>query len=263
MSTNSQSLGQLLDGALSAGLIGAHSRSLLSGDLGDVVVAGAAGAALDDILAADVTLVTVLIDSSSSIRFSGLEQAVRQGEGALLDAFAGSGVADDILLALWTFADRSRVVHSYLPVGDATRLDKGNYQASGGTALYDAWCDALTANLAYAQTLRDGGTPCRSVVVVITDGEDVCSKRSAHDCASLSRDVLASEQFSLAFVGVGQEADFRAVAKRMGVPQDSVLVCQSATPAGLRQAFQLVSQSTIRASRAMVRPGGGAGFFAP
>ncbi|MCB9762957.1 MAG: VWA domain-containing protein [Alphaproteobacteria bacterium] len=257
------SLPGLFDGAASAGLLGPGSRSLLSGDLGAVVVAGAAGADLEDIMACDVTLVTVLIDSSSSIGCGGLEQAVRDGQNALLDAFAASSAADDILVALWTFNDNRRVVHSYVPVGDAKRLDQHSYRASGGTALYDAWCDALAANVAYAQTLRDGGTPCRSVVVVVTDGEDVCSKRKVGDCRKLSADLLKSEQFVLAFVGVGSEADFRRVAKRMGVPDDCVLVSAQATPKAIRQAFHMVSQSTIRASQGLVRPGLQAGFFGP
>jgi hypothetical protein len=166
-------------------------------------------------------------------------------------------------MALWTFASNLDVLHSYLPVSDAVRLDARNYRANGSTRLHDTWCDALAANVAYAQRLRDGGTPCRSVVVVITDGEDVGSQRSAGDCARLSRDLLASEQFVLAFVGVGKEVNFAAVAKSMGVPDGCVLVQKDATATSLRRAFQLVSQSAIRASQGRIAPGAAAGFFTP
>jgi hypothetical protein len=256
-------LQSLFLGAQSSGLISAQTRSMLTGHLGDVVIAGAAGTALEDIVAADVTLVTVLIDASSSIAYGGLEQAVRDGHAALLDAFGGSKEADSILVATWTFDSRHRALHSYVPVDQATRLDASNYAGTGATVLYDAWCDGLAANVAYAQQLRDGGTPCRSVAVVITDGEDTSSRRSRNDCARLSADLLRSEQFVLGFVGVGDAVDFRRIAQQMGVPDGSVLVQRDASPAALRQTFQMVSRSALRVSQGRVRPGGQLGFFGP
>ncbi len=253
----------LLATAVADGVLSPQSSSLITGNLGKVVIAGAAGKALEDIVASDVTLITVLIDASSSIQDRGLEQAVRDGQNHLIDAFAGSKQKDAILMALWTFSSDLDVLHSYLPVNDAVRLDARNYKAHGSTRLYDTWCDALAANVAYAQRLRDGGTPCRSVVVVITDGEDVGSSRTAGNCAGLSRDLLASEQFVLAFVGVGKDVDFHLVAKSMGVPDGCVLVQKNATAGTLRAAFQMVSQSAIRASQGRIAPGAAAGFFTP
>jgi uncharacterized protein YegL len=217
---------------------------------------------MEDIEASDVTLVTVLIDASSSIQSRGLEDAVRLGQNLLVDAFDKAKEKDSVLMALWTFNDELRVHHAYVPVDACTRLDAASYAGLGSTRLYDTWCDALAANVAYAQRLRDSGTPCKSVVVVITDGEDCGSRRSARDCAKLSRDLLASEQFTLAFVGVGSDVDFRAVAKKMGVPDGSVAVQANTSPTALRQLFHMVSQSAIRASRANVTPGG-TGFFGP
>jgi hypothetical protein len=243
-------------------VISAATSTQLSGDLGAIVIAGAAGMDLENITASDVTLVTLLIDASSSIAASGLEAAVREGQRALLDAFAASREKDSVLVATWTFNDEIRVLHSYVPVDDAVRLDATSYAGVGTTHLYDTWCDALAANIAYAQRLRDGGTPCRSIVVVITDGEDCGSRRKAADCAKISRDLLASEQFVLAFVGVGSDTSFRAIAKRMGVPDGCVEVQTQATPANMRKVFHMVSQSAIRASRGLIAPGAAAGFFA-
>jgi hypothetical protein len=249
--------------AVAKGVLSSASSALITGNLGPLVLAGAAGKALEDLTATDVTLITVLIDASSSIADRGLEQAIRDGQNSLIDAFGGAKERDSMLLALWTFATDMDVLHSYVPVEDATRLDAKNYRAQGATRLYDTWCDALAANVAYAQRLRDGGTPTRSVVVVLTDGEDVSSKRGAGDCARLSKDLLASELFTLAFVGVGTAVDFEAVARAMGVPPGCVLVQKDATAAGLRRTFQLVSRSAIRASQGRVQPGVNAGFFSP
>jgi hypothetical protein len=261
--TSKNDVAQLFANAAQAGTISEETQSLLSGNLDAVVIAGAAGMNVENVAASDVTLVTLLIDASTSIHTAGLEQAIRDGQNALLDAFGNSREKDAILVALWTFSDELRVVHSYVPVDDATRLDASNYAGLGGTHLYDTWCDALAANVAYAQRLRDSGTPCKSIVVVITDGADYGSRRRAKDCARISRELLASEQFVLAFVGVGAESDFRPIAQKMGVPDGSIAVQKDATPSALRAVFRMVSQSAIRASRGLVAPGAGAGFFGP
>lgn len=260
MSNSQNDVQALLGAAVQAGVLGVDT---ITGDFGEMVVAGAAGVDLETIQAADVTLVTLLIDASSSIAAAGLSGAIVAGQQDLVEAFAGSRERASVLMALWLFNDELEVVHAYVPVSDATKLEAKRYRPGGGTRLYDTWCDALTANVAYAQRLRDGGTPCRSVVVAITDGEDCGSRRTTADCAKLSRALLASEQFVLAFVGVGNATDFRRIAEKMGVPDDSVAVQAQATPAALRQVFRMVSQSAIRASRAKIGPGAATGFFAP
>lgn len=255
-------VGQALSSAQASGLLSQQLSAQLSGNLGDVVIAGASGVDADSIMATDVTLVTILLDASSSIGYGKLEQAVRDGHNELLESFAGSREKDSVLVALWTFADDAEVVHAYLPIGDATRLDQKNYRAGGCTRLYDTWCDALTANLAYAERLRDNGTPVRSIVVVITDGMDNRSSKKQYECKQLSDSLLKSEQFILAFVGVGAD-DFQGVAKRMGIPSGCIEVQTSVTPSGLRQVFQMVSRSAIRASQGLISPGAQAGFFRP
>jgi uncharacterized protein YegL len=256
-------LSSLFSSAQAAGTISPLTQQIITGSLGAMVIAGAAGKDAEDIIASDVTLVTLLVDASSSIHERKLEDAVRDGQNMLVDALSQSRERDAILMALWTFNDDLRVVHSYVGMDDVTRLDKKNYQGGGCTRLYDTWCDALAANVAYAQRLRDAGTPCKSVVVVVTDGEDVGSKRRVSDCASISRDLLASEQFTLAFVGVGSAVDFHGIARSMGVPDGCVTVQAQATPSAIRKVFRMVSQSAIRASQGLVRPGANTGFFTP
>lgn len=263
MSDDDNDVSGALAGAVASGVLSPQSATLITGNLGGVVIAGAAGKALEDIVASDVTLITVLIDKSSSIADTNLTQAVRDGQNELVKAFRGAREKDSVLMALWTFESSMDVVHSYLPADDAVLLDSKNYRPGGATTLYDTWCDALAANVAYAQRLRAGGTPCRSVVVIITDGADCGSNRRASDCKRLSQDLLASEQFTLAFVGVGKDTDFLKVAKSMGVPDSCVLVQKDATPSALRRTFQMVSQSAIRASQGRIQPGANAGFFTP
>jgi len=252
----------LLAGATTAGVVSQGTLDMLGGDLGAVIIAGAAGMDTEDIVASDVTLITVLIDASSSIAGSGLEDAVRAGQNTLIDAFRDSKEKDNVLLALWTFNSDLNVVHSYVPIEDATRLDASNYAGVGGTRLYDTWVDALAANVAYAEQLRASGTPCKSVAVVITDGADCGSRRRAADCARITKDLLASERFQLAFVGVGADADFRPTARSMGLPDGSIAATGNASPSAVRRMFHMVSQGAVAASQRVVGAPG-AGFFGP
>ncbi len=263
ISPTGPSIQALFGRAQAQGTLSSSSTSVLSGDLGPIVIAGAAGKHADDIVASDVTLVTLAIDASSSIGGRGLEDAVRQGQHQVLDAFAGSREKDAVLVALWTFSSTAKVIHSYVGVDDAVRLDATNYRASGTTHLYDTYLDAAAANVAYAQTLRDAGTPVRSVLVVITDGEDVGSRRSARSCKKVTDDLLASEQFHLAFVGVGSDVNFSKVAASMGFAPGSVLIQKDATPQALRQTFAMVSRSAVRASQGRIQPGPATAFFGP
>ncbi|MCP4502821.1 MAG: hypothetical protein GY822_23015 [Deltaproteobacteria bacterium] len=82
--------------------LSAASSSLLTGSLGPMVIAGAAGMDSEDIEASDVTLFTILLDKSSSIAFGGLENAVWQGQQELLDSLLASREGDSVLLAQWT-----------------------------------------------------------------------------------------------------------------------------------------------------------------
>ncbi len=103
----------------------------------------------------------------------------------------------------------------------------------------------------------------RSVLVVITDGEDVGSRRSARSCKKVTDDLLASEQFHLAFVGVGSDVNFSKVAASMGFAPGSVLIQKDATPQALRQTFAMVSRSAVRASQGRIQPGPATAFFGP
>lgn len=256
--TDTNDVSSLLGRAASSGTVSAAS---IGGHLGQVVIAGAAGIDAEALVASDVTLVTVVLDASSSIASRGLEDAVIRGYDELVSALSSAREKDSLLVALWTFADEARVVHAYVPLDDATRLDATTYRGFGSTRLYDTFCDAVLANVAYAERLRSAGTPARSIVVVLTDGEDCGSTRRASDCQKLASEVLATELFQLAFVGVGDEPTFRKVALEMGFPKGSIAVESNATAQSIRALFRMVSQSTLRHSRRTVGTTGG--FFGP
>ncbi|OGI16597.1 MAG: hypothetical protein A3J63_01985 [Candidatus Moranbacteria bacterium RIFCSPHIGHO2_02_FULL_40_12b] len=254
----------ILQDAAEDGVISQKALQVI--DINDTVLAGIDGTDIDDIQATDVTLLTLVVDDTGSLAH--LIDSVIEGQNQLLEAIRNSKQKDNILLALWKFDADSKLVHSYVPVGQATKLDRRNYRASGSsTALNDAWMNAMASNIAYAQMLRSSGTPVKNIAVVITDGQDNDSRRyRAADCAKVNKDLLKSEQFILAFVGMGQtaadETQFRLIAEEMGFPDGAILTVDS-TPSEIRKIFNMISQSAIRASQKAVSAAAQNSFFNP
>ncbi|MNC06560.1 hypothetical protein D3C81_763310 [compost metagenome] len=249
-------LNDILNGAVEEGILSPNTLDMI--DVNDAIAIGSNGMDVDDVLATDVTLVTLITDNSGSIGFSGLEDAVRTGQNEMLDAFLNSKQKDSIMLAQW-FINESTPIHSYVSLDKATKLDKSNYNAGGGTPLYDRTVEAVISNVAYAQQLRDTGTPVTSVIIIITDGYDEGSRKyRAGQVAQVIKDVMR-EQFAVVLVGVGKD-DFRKVAKDMGISDGNVLTVDS-TPSEIRKACQMVSQSTIRASQTKIDPTNNNSFF--
>ncbi len=255
----------ILGEAIQEGVISKKTLQII--DINDAIIAGIGGIDADEIMATDVTLFTIIIDNTGSIRFAGLTDTIREGQNLMLNAFINSKQKDNILIAQWKLGDESELIHSYVPVEQAERLTKSNYNPRSGTALYDVWVEVLTANIAYAQKLKSKGTPVKSIVVVLTDGQDTSSRKyGVNDCDRINKEVLKSEQFIIAFVGVGNDAKdaaaFMLIAQEMGFPDGSILTTD-ATESELRKAMGFVSRSALRASQKAVTPSGQNSFFNP
>lgn len=258
-SNSNQGAGEIqaiLGEAAAEGVISPGSLQVI--DIDDTVLAGAGGIDIDEIVATEVILMTFIYDDSGSISFAGLAGSVIIGQNEMIDSIAVSKQKDGILMAQWKLGSAAELVHSYLPIDQAAKLDGSNYDPRSGTALYDVWLDALAANVAYAQKLRSGGIPVRSIAAIITDGMNEHSRKyDIGDCRRVNQELLMSEQFALAFVGVGNsqsdEDRFRQVALEMGFPDGSILTASGMTEqerkSAMRRVFGLVSQSAIRASQ--------------
>ena len=251
----------IFNNASETGMITPQSANLIIGNMGELVVQGANGIDTDDIESSDVTLVTIIIDRSQSMGH--LKDAVTESYKSMINSFIGSKQSDDIMVSLWIYGSDVSLVHSYTPVNDIDVNDTSWYQIGGMTALHDAWFNAVSSNVAYAQQLRDSGTPCKSIVVIATDGQENASRQvDAGKCKQLSHDLLKSEQFILAFVGIGPDEDeYKAEAENIGIPDGCIMIETDVNPSNLRRIFQVISQSAIKASQGQIIPGSSAGFF--
>lgn len=236
----------LIQSAQADGL-SAQSVGILVNNLNPVSIAGAAGTSIQDLMGDDVTLYVRVIDRSSSM--SRFRSVVVEAANDQLDALVGSKAPDSILMSSFLFNTTSTLLHSYLALDKALRLDNNSYDPEGSTALYDAVMDAITSAVSYTQQLRDAGIRVRIVVVIVSDGEDNVSNHSAGQVKSVIEDLIRQEIYTVAFVAFGTHGQTTAAA--MGIPTGNVLE-STADAHHIRAGFNEVSKSVIRASQTIV-----------
>ncbi|MDJ0703681.1 MAG: hypothetical protein QNJ46_10415 [Leptolyngbyaceae cyanobacterium MO_188.B28] len=217
-------------------------------DIGAQIQAGL-GAPVDDVMASEVVLVTIMPDDSGSIRFSGNSAVVRAGHNTVLDALMASKQQDALLVHNRYL--NGKVLYPYCPVNQAVRMDKHNYDPNKGTPLYEQTVVLLGTVLAKTQEFADNGVPVRTVTLIITDGADEHSNRTqAKDVKVIVDDMLRSENHIIAAMGIddGGYTDFRKVFREMGL-RDEWILTPGNSQTEIRKAFQIFSQSAVRASQ--------------
>ncbi|WP_448573998.1 hypothetical protein [Trichothermofontia sp.] len=242
-------LNDLFQSAQDEGLLSNTSFQALNViDIGAQIQAGL-GIAIDDVTASEVVLVTIMPDDSGSIRFSGNTQVVCAGHNTVVNVLQSSAQKDNILIHNRYL--NGTVLYPYCPVTQAILMDSHNYDPNLGTPLYDQTVVLLGTVLAKAQEFADNGIPVRTITLLITDGADAHSQRAtAKTVRSLVQDMLRAENHIIAAMGIddGGSTNFRQVFRDMGIRDEWIL-----TPGNghkeIRQAFQLFSQSALRASQ--------------
>jgi hypothetical protein len=240
-------INHLFDSAVAQGALSPESLGALTvTDLGQDIQS-ALGISVDDVTASEVVLVTLMPDDSGSISQAGNATLVREGHNGVLDALQNSAKVDSILVH--TRYLNGYVLQPYAPLPSAQRLDTQNYDPALGTPLYDQAVVLLGTVLAKAQEFLDAGVSVRTVTLLITDGGDCGStQHKARDVASLVADLLGQERHIVAALGIDDgSTDFRRVFKEMGI-EDRWILTPKNDKTEIRRAFQLFSQSAIKAS---------------
>ncbi len=255
----SPNVNSLFGAAHVEGVLSPTSFQALTGvDLGAQIQAGL-GVSVDDVEASEVVLLSIMPDDSGSIRSAGNEDAVREGHNLVLDAVAASKQRDGILVH--TRYLNGQVLFPYRPLAQAVRMTHANYDPNKGTPLYDQAVVLLGSVLAKTRELEAAGVVARSITLLITDGGDAHSTRArARDVAALVADLTRTESHIVAAMGISDgSTDFRKVFREMGIA-DRWILTPGSDPGSIRKAFQVFSQSAVRASQAANFAGLGGGF---
>lgn len=235
-----------------------NTMDLVVANLDGPTMMTAVGMPLDQLATNEVTLAMNIIDMSGSMatHAAGLIRAYNQD---YLAAMAGSSAADDILVSTILFNNDVELLHGYIPLNDAPQLTRHIYDPGHRTALYDAVAAGLTNMVLYAQQLRQSGVMVRCIVIAYSDGMDNASRQRAAAVRRATRELLKNEIYTLAYVGFRsggiEESELRHLADKIGFPD---VLTARLSHQELRRIFQLVSMSTISASKQSFAP---SGFF--
>ncbi len=215
-------------------------------DVGAQIQAGL-GLSIDDVGSSEVVLLTMMPDDSSSIQHAGNTDAVREGHNFVLEALGASKQAGEVLAH--TRYLNGHVLFPYTQLAHAQKLTAANYDPRLGTPLYDQSVVLLGTVVAKAQELAQAGIAVRTVTLIITDGADCGSTRcKAADVAAIVRDMLAQESHIVAAMGIKDgSTDFKRVFREMGIP-DRWILTPGNSASEVRRAFQVFSQSAVRAA---------------
>jgi hypothetical protein len=239
---------KLLDDAHQAGALSAKSLAALDVvDVGAQINAGL-GVTIDDVAASEVVLVTMMPDDSHSIASAGNTDVVRDGHNYVIEALRGSKQSGEVLAH--TRYLNGFVLTPYIALDHAVAMTAANYDPQLGTPLYDQATVLLGTVIAKATELAQAGIAVRTVTLIITDGGDYGSKRcKAADVKAIVEDMLAQENHIVAAMGISDgTTDFKAVFRAMGIP-DKWILTPSNSSTEIRRAFQVFSQSAVRASQ--------------
>jgi hypothetical protein len=238
---------KLLEDARSTGALSAKSLATLDVvDVGAQIQSGL-GVSIDDVAASEVVLLTMMPDDSGSISAAHNTDSVIDGHNFVVEALARSKQSGEVLAH--TRYLNGHVLFPYTQLAHAKQMNDKNYDPRLGTPLFDQSVVLLGTVVAKAQELAQAGIAVRTVTLIITDGGDYGSQRCRPaDVAALVADMLAQENHIVAAMGINDgTTDFRAVFRSMGIP-DRWILTPGNSASEIRRAFQVFSQSAVRAA---------------
>jgi hypothetical protein len=244
----SQNANELFQSALDDGSISMNSFDILNvNDIGSMIQ-GNLGISADQFEESEAFLVSILVDDSGSIRFSGNSQAVRDGYNVVIESLKSSKQCGSILVH--TEYLNGFVLNPYNPIAGVVKMDSGNYDPSGRTPLYDKTVTFLASVLAKTQELKNEGIAVRTATLIMTDGADEHSTRHGDkEVKQLISDMLKEEIHIVAAMGIDNKStDFKHIFKEMGIRDEWVLT-PGDNESDIRKAFGAFSQSVVRASQ--------------
>lgn len=214
---------------------------------------------IDDLGAAEYTLVTIVVDITSSvIAFTDeLLMCVKN----IVQACQKNPRSENLMLRLLAFNTELYEIHGFKPLTEITPNDYKPFIPAGMTALYDASYSGVSATLEYADRLIKQDFDVNGCVYIITDGMDNYSTVTPHSIADKIRGALKQEEIeSLVTVLVGlidpddpQAKDIRHALTSFQVEAELTQFVDAgdATPQRLAKLAQFVSQSISSQSQVL------------
>lgn len=211
---------------------------------------------INDLGAAEYTLVTIAADVSGSV--GGFEKDIEKAIKEVVKACRHSPRADNLMLRLVMFDHNLKEIHGFKPLMGCDPADyDGCLRIGGTTALMDAAHNAVSAVAQYGKDLADNDFEANGIVFVMTDGLDNASTMSAGDVKKAFSKAIRSEALeSLVSILVGVDVSSPHVSAGLSklekdVGFDRYIEIGKATSATLAKLADFVSRSISAQSRAL------------
>jgi uncharacterized protein YegL len=159
-----------------------------------------------------------------------------------------SHIHDRLFVSIVEFHDKVKVRSGFQPIIGVPTIQ---FTPSGhGTALYDAVAQGIKNAIEYRENLENTGINVKTLVFVITDGEDNSSQRGAADAVKTTLDDIAKNEasafsFTSILFGVGDDSSFERAQKLMGIQH---LAKVGNTGAEIRKMINFISSSISKSS---------------
>ena len=131
-----------------------------------------------------------------------------------------SHIADKLFVSIIEFSEKVTVTSGFRPVSSIPKMDFSKH-LGGWTSLYDACLTGLKNALAYRENLENSGVETKTLLFVITDGEDNSSKNPPSKVKTiidkLRKDEHNAFSFTSVLFGLGLQANFEKAQKEMGI----------------------------------------------
>jgi len=198
-----------------------------------------------------VLFLVMMVDDSGSIRAADNEQPVREAHNLILDELEKSKEGGEILV--FTRYLNGTILNAFVPIEQAERLNASNYNADGGTPLYDTQAEILAMAVAKAMEFSAEIVKVQVIMIALTDGKDEGSRNYTRpeQIKPIMSDVLSSEDPAFIALGWGinnGDTDFKEIFTKMGY-NPSWVMTTGATGSEIRRGARVASRSAVLASK--------------
>lgn len=256
---NSQSVNNALDVAASRGAITHDSKALVINGLNATTMPARIGGQLE-IGTTYPSITKLIIDASGSMyeHEADVVAALNLLKKQLEDDATRTGA--EYLLSITDFSGSRgiRLMRDFEPIETLKAFTANDYKANGSTPLFNAAYEATAQTIAFGATVFvEGATGYQQNIIILSDGANTDTGRTAADYAKLLREFTGKSNFIVAFIGFGdlstnRDKDFfTQVAISMGIPAQNIRVFDPSDPNCLNQVVTHISSSVkVRSQKA-------------
>lgn len=202
----------------------------------------------DQIQSSETINAVFVVDVSPSI--SPFENELNDAYNSFIEEMQKSHIAENLFISTIEFTDRIVSAKGFQPV---MNIAKSNFRGQGsGTALYDAVKIGTQNALSYRDAQLQSGVTCKTLVFVITDGQDNSSSyKSEGEVAQMHKDIMKDEANAFNFTSIlfgigGSKTSFENAQKGMGIQH---LAAVGVTAKDLRKMISWISSSVSSVSQ--------------